>query len=224
VIALGLAAIAAATVRPGDPRLFPPRPCAPHVIVFLTRNSYHAELALPVPWLRAQGGAAAEALDRLRPSPWVLVGWGDSRFFRQAGWSAERIRDALRALGPDNPSAIRLTPLNRAPDLAFRSGVLRIDLSQAGARRLMERLDRSFRIEGRRPLQIPTLQPSDQAAYFASVERFSIAKTCNEWTGQILNAAGLATTPMLDATPQGLMWEVRGQTGGQAVCREPRRR
>jgi hypothetical protein len=189
--------------------------------VFLTHNGYHAELALPAALLRSRARAAAEALDHLGPSPWVLVGWGDARFYRQAGWSAERVRDALRALWPDNPAVIRLTPLNRAPELALRHGVLRIELSEPGEERLSQRLDHAFRIVGGRPLQVPALKAGDKAKYFESVERFSIAKTCNEWIGQLLNAAGIATTPMLDAAPQGLMWDIRRQTGARPRCQAP---
>lgn len=218
-IAIGLMAITAATARPGNRSLYPPEPCAPHVTVFLTHNGYHAELVFPAALLRSRARATAKALDSLGSSPWVSVGWGDSRFYRQAGWSAERVRDALRTLWPDNPSVIRLTPMNRAPDLAFRRGILPIELSEPGAERLLQRLDHAFRIVGGRPVQVPALQVGDDAAYFESIERFSVAKTCNEWIGQLLNTSGLATAPMLDVAPQGLMWEVRRQAAARARCR-----
>lgn len=219
VLAAALVTIAAVTARPGDRSLYPPEPCAPRVEIFLTHNGYHAELALPAALLRSRRGAAAAALDHVGPAPWVLVGWGDARFYREGGWSPRRIADALRTLWPDNPSVIRLTSLSRRPDLAFRSGVLPVELSEPGAERLLQRLDQSFRLAGGRPVLVPALQAGDAASYFESVERFSFAKTCNVWIGQLLNAAGLATAPMLELLPQGLMWKVRRQADARP-CRQ----
>jgi len=211
-----LVAAAWATTRPGDPSLFPAQPGTPRLVVFLSHNAYHAELGLPTAFIRRQGGAAAAALDDLPPSPWVLIGWGDSRFYRTSGWSLARFRDGLHALWPNNPSVIRLTPLDREPDLAFKRGVLRVELSEPGAERLLERLDHSFRTVRGRPVRVPALQAGDPAAYFESVERFSIARMCNDWVGAVLNAAGLPTTPILDLAPQGLVWDVQLRTGAMA--------
>jgi len=214
VVAAALTAITLVTARPGDPTLFPPAPGAPQVVVFVSHNGYHAELALPTATVRRHGGASAAALDQLSAAPWVLVGWGDARFYRGTGWSMERFADGLRALGPGNRSVLRLTPLDRDPDEAFASGILRIALSERGAERLLRRLDRSFRTMGGRPIPVPAPQQQRPAVYFESVERFSIGKLCNNWSGELLNAAGVPTTPALHALPQGLMWDVRSRLNG----------
>ena len=157
----------------------------------------------------------ADALDHLELAPWVLVGWGDARFYTQTGWSFERIGDGLRALWPDNPSVLRFTPLDRQPDQAFEHGVLRLELSEAGAEQLLRRLDRSFGTAGGRTIPVPPRQASGSATYFQSVERFSVARLCNNWTGELLNAAGVPTMPVLHVLPQGLVWDVRRRSQAQ---------
>lgn len=202
-------ATALATAQPGDPAVFPPRPQEPSVTIFQSHNGYHAELALPVAVVRARGGPTADALNHLRPSPWVLVGWGDARFYMGSGWSFRRMGQGLAALWPDNPSVLRLTPLDRSPDQAFEGDVLRIELSAVGAERLLRRLDRSFRTAGARTIPLGAGQADGSVVYFQSVERFSVARLCNNWVGELLSAAGVPTLPALHALPQGLAWDVR---------------
>jgi hypothetical protein len=211
-----LAAVAAvfvgtalATAQPGDPAVFPARPQEPSLAIFQSHNGYHAELALPAAFVSGQRGATADALSHLRSSPWVLVGWGDARFYMGTGWSLRRIRDGLRALWPDNPAVLRLTPLDRSPDQAFERGVLRIEISERGAQRLLRRLDRSFQTAGGRTIPLAAGQSNGSAVYFQSVERFSVGRLCNNWVGQLLNAAGVPTLPALHALPQGLEWDIR---------------
>jgi hypothetical protein len=120
------------------------------------------------------------------------------------------------ALPPGNPSALRLTPLSRAPDRAFDGGVLRLELSQEGARRLLRRLDRSFRVRAGEPVEVTPKADHGAARFFESVEAFGPPRLCNNWTGDLLAAAGLPTTPMLHLSPQGLMLDLRWRSGGAA--------
>ena len=121
-----------------------------------------------------------------------------------------RILAAVRAaLPPSGPALLRLTPLSRRPDLAYDSGVLRRELTEGGARRLLQRLDRSFLVRGGRPVEAPSLGLHGDARYFESVERFGLPRLCNNWTGELLAAAGLPVTPALHLPPQGVMLDLR---------------
>jgi hypothetical protein len=211
IVLAGLALILLASARPADPDLYPPRPGQPTVEVFLVHNQFHAGLALPSQLWRGRGGPAGMAAAELPPRPWVLVGWGDARFYQGQGWSARRLREALDAiLPPPSPAVLRLTPLARAPDETFDRDVMRLALSRQGADRLMERLDRSFLQRSGRPVDT-TLPPApkDGARFFASTERFGLPKLCNNWVGELLAAAGLPTTPVLHLFAQGLMLDLR---------------
>lgn len=67
---------------------------------------------------------------------------------------------------------------------------------------------------GGRAIPVPARRPNWSAVYFQSVERFSVARLCNNWVRKLLNAAGVPTTPALHVLPQGLIWDVwlRSQT------------
>jgi hypothetical protein len=211
VVLASLALILLASARPADPDLYPPRPGQPTVEVFLVHNQFHSGLALPSQLWRGRNGPAALAVADLPPTPWVLVGWGDARFFQGQGWSGRRVWEAVDAiLPPPNPAVLRLTPLARAPDKAFGGGVMRLVLSRQGADRLLERLDRSFLQRSGRPVDA-TLPPAprDGARFYASAERFGLPKLCNNWVGELLAAAGLPTTPVLHLFAQGLALDLR---------------
>jgi hypothetical protein len=102
-----------------------------------------------------------------------------------------------------------LTPLSRDPGQAFESGVLRLELSREGAERMLQRLDGSFRLRAGEPTEAASTEDHGRARYFESVERFGLPKLCNNWTGDLLDAAGLPTTPALHLAPQGVMLDLR---------------
>ena len=81
---------------------------------YVIDNGFHTDIALPRDAVEASGGALAQAVRRLPPGPWVLVGWGDEAFFMAQGMSAARIVDGLRAMfAPNNRSVIRLVAIGR---------------------------------------------------------------------------------------------------------------
>ncbi|MGE5564633.1 MAG: DUF2459 domain-containing protein [Parcubacteria group bacterium] len=204
VLLLLLALIVAVTIRPGDPRLYPPKPGEPTVTVFLIDNGYHSDIAMPGEALARTGGVTARAARTLTPRSWVLAGWGDARFYMGQGWSVGRVLDGFRALfKPGNASVVQLIGLAEPPDRVWRTGVTRIVLSEAGFRRLVSRIDRAFAGDGRTPIGAEAPRAPDQR-FFKGAGTFNITHVCNEWAADALNAAGLGVTPALDALPFGL--------------------
>lgn len=201
--------------RPGDRRLFPVAAGAPAVTVYVVDNGLHTNLALPTAALRGRGGPAAAALDRLEPSPWVLVGWGDARFYVETGWSPARAADGLRALfAPGNRSVVMLEPIRTSPDRLYSSGVLEMRLSPAGFDRLAARLDRSFALSDGAPAGGPA-RGWGEARFFESREPFNYLHLCNHWTGELLHAAGVPVRPALSTVAAGLAWDLK--SGGRAL-------
>lgn len=201
------------TAKPGDKSLFPARPGEPSITVYLLDNGFHTDLSLPREAVMARGGPLARAAAMLAPRPWIAVGWGDASFYTRHGLSAARAKDAVRALfGRDNPSVVHLYGTTRRPDLAYAKGVARpIVLSREGFERLAARADRSFALRGGSPV-LP-LSPEPDEGFFDSVEHFGARKVCNHWTAELLNAAGLPTTGVLDGTAPGLMLDLRIRAG-----------
>jgi hypothetical protein len=209
--ALGAGALTAAVfgvVRPGNAQLFPAGAGDPGVTVYLVNNGFHSDLVLPTTALAVSAGTAARALKALSPAPWVAVGWGDAKFYTESGFSTARAQDALRALfGWRNPSVVMLEPLPAAPERLYRDGVSRLTLSQAGFAGLVRRLDGAFVTDGPAPVAYPA-SGWGMARFFRSGERFSIAHLCNHWAGELLNAAGVPTRPVLDTLAFGLAMDV----------------
>jgi hypothetical protein len=96
-----------------------------------------------------------------------------------------------------------------APDRTWGRGVRPITLSRAGLAALLARAGRSLAPgPGGAPLVAP-IRRVPAEAFFASNERFSLIHLCNHWTAELLNAAGLPVTPVLDALPAGLALDLQ---------------
>ncbi|MBC6982755.1 DUF2459 domain-containing protein [Caulobacter sp. 17J80-11] len=217
LVALGVAGLLLLALlsyrRPGDPQLYPVAPGQPAVVVYVVDNGMHTNLALPTEALKAHGGPSAQALARLKPSPWVLVGWGDARFYVESGMSPARALDALRALfAPGNRSVVMLGPLHASPDKLYSTGVVKLRVSPEGFERLAERLDRSFALRDGAPQGGPVRGWGD-AHFFESVETFSYLHLCNHWIAELLNAAGLPVRPGISTVPAGLVHDLKTRAG-----------
>ncbi|HWA62702.1 MAG TPA: DUF2459 domain-containing protein, partial [Caulobacteraceae bacterium] len=137
--------LALSTAKGGDRRLYPPG--ADAVTVYLVDNGWHSDLALPRSALGA--GPAGRAVALAGPGPWVMVGFGDTRFFMATSPPLSRAGDGLRALfAPDNPAAIRFDALAARPDRLWRDGVTPVRLSPAGLAAVVARIDRSIALDG----------------------------------------------------------------------------
>ncbi len=203
-IVVGLVFLALVTARNGDKALYPPKG-GDAVTVYLVDNGFHTDLALPHALLN--GHLVASAAARVTDLPWVAVGWGDKHFFLERGFSGARVVDGLRALFvPGNPSAVRIDGLPRRPDQLYAAhGVHALRVSRAGLARLLGRIDRSLAVDSRGQAMPVTAPPTPDSGFFESVETFSLAHLCNHWTADLLDAAGVATTPVLDTFPFGLV-------------------
>lgn len=219
---VGLAVAAVATSRKGDPALYPPAEGEAGVEVYVVRNWLHANLAVPSDALRAPG-PAAEAMAMLpNRGEWVLLGWGDARHYRERGKTPLRLLDLWRSfLVPGNPSVIHFQSLAEAPTPeTIGKPVLRLRLSKSGFERLRTRLDKSFALGGGRPVVAGRGRDPD-ALFFRSVERSDLLHVCNHWAANLLDAAGVPTTPVADTVTAGLAWDLQRRAFAEPVAGEP---
>lgn len=211
-MALALVLITLATARNGDQSLYPP-PAGRGVSVYLVDNGFHTDLAIPAGALAGRrAGAAAAAVAGGRP--WVLVGYGDRRFYIDQGPVQDRALDGLRSLVmPHNPAVLRFDGLATSPDRVWRDGVRPIRLSPAGLAALAAAVDASLAAgPGGAPVPVPgAVDP--QSGFFAARAPFSLVHLCNHWTADMLHAAGLPITPVLDTLPAGLKLDLHVRAG-----------
>jgi uncharacterized protein (TIGR02117 family) len=196
-----------ATARPGDPALYPPGPGA-GVTVYLIDNGFHSDLALPREAVLAAGGPLAAATAETTHAPWVLVGWGDAKFYEADSPWQGRIPDGLRALLGGRPTVVHLEGVG-PPERTWTTGVRRLAISRAGLAAIIRRVDRSLVLAAGAPAMDPAApRPADEA-FFESREGFSLFHLCNHFTSDLLDAAGLPTTPVLDTTVEGMALDLK---------------
>jgi uncharacterized protein (TIGR02117 family) len=207
-----LVLVTLATAKRGDPALYPPK-AGDAQMVFLIDNGFHSDLAIPRAAILAHGGPLARAAAAIGPDPWIMIGWGDARFYEATTPWQGRVLDGLRAALGGRPTVVHLQGVAEQPDVAWRAGIHRVALSQAGLAALLARADRAFAVDADgAPIVVPV--PRDPGeVFFRSGEGFSLVHLCNHWTGELLNAAGLPTTPVLDTLPAGLWLDLQLRAG-----------
>lgn len=186
-----------ATARHGNSRLYPARENP--VPVFVLNYGFHTDIALPTDLVLARGGRLAEAARAAGNWKWIVIGWGDESFYTGTGFSAARAVDGLRSLfWPGNPSVIRITGLNVQPDHAYQStDIATLALSPEGFEAMAKSMEASFLAEPGAPLVASGMRDMP-GIFYPARENFSAAHTCNNWTSDQLDAAGLPTTPFID--------------------------
>ena len=186
--------------RPGDP-IFLDRPETGGVTVHILNNGFHTDIAVPRAALEAGGGPLAEASRSAGPGDWILIGWGDAKFFVDQSPMEGRIADGLRAFfRPGNASVVMLDPETGDPSRRFLPESRRsLTLSTEAFARLRGRVEASLALVDGRP-RLSTARPGDGARFFASHEHFWIGYLCNSWTVRVLNAAGLPIRPLRSVT------------------------
>jgi uncharacterized protein (TIGR02117 family) len=212
IVCLLLLLLTLATARGRNASLYPPK-AADVVTIYLIDNGFHSDIAVPTAAIEAHGGALSRAARATSAMPWMLIGWGDARFYEASTSALSRIPDGMAALIGGRPTVVHLEGVWGQPDRVWKSGVRPIRLSQAGLAALLARADRSLVRGGDGGPVMSPIHREPGEAFFASRERFSLVHLCNHWTADLLSAAGLPTTPVLDTLPAGLRFDLRLRAG-----------
>lgn len=186
---------------PGDPALWPGTAEGPGVEISLLDNGFHTDLAVPRAALEARGGPLAEAVKSLPPGDWILIGWGDAKFYVDQSPISDRLPDGARAFfRPGNPSVIMLDPTQRDPRQTFaEDGRRDFRLSAAAFDAMAAHVEASLDLSSG-GARIAAARAGDDARFFASREHFWIGRLCNHWTAGVLNAAGMSVRPVAAIT------------------------
>lgn len=203
---VGLIAALATFTLPGDGARWRAAPGAPGVELHLLDNGFHTDLAVPRAALEARPGPLAEAVRRLAPGDWILIGWGDAKFYVDQSPMEGRLPDGARAFfRPGNASVIMLDPAQTDPRAEFdEEGRRTFRLTPAGFEALAARVEGSLDLSTGAP-RIAAAREGDDARFFASHEHFSIGHLCNHWTAGVLNAGGLPIRPFRSITSGEVM-------------------
>ena len=221
-LALAIIVLAGATARTADPALWPPKPGAPAIDIFVVSHGYHAGLAFNTAQLaqaaKRDGNAALIAVtERFAGYPFVEVGFGEERFYASVPTvAAFDFGLAFRALfNPGNATVMHVVGLPSEPQRVFPSSdIVRVPLSEAGFARLRAAVDRAFARPGEPPMpQVTGKGLYGASLFFRANGAFHIFNVCNHWVSDMLSAAGLPMTPVLDTVPPGLLLDLKWRAG-----------
>jgi uncharacterized protein (TIGR02117 family) len=214
-----LAGLVIVTARPGDPRLFPAGREGLEVV--LVSNGYHAGLALP----RGQVADLASAREwqalasvstRFQHYEWIEVGWGDAAFYRSTPTTDDlQWRLAWQALsGQGAGTALHVVGVEGELEQAFpAASLVRIRLSPEGFARLGLKLEESFASDGSRQPQEMGPGLYGPSLFYKATGRFNLFRVCNHWIADLLDAAGVPTTPLIAVLPAGLLADLKWRSG-----------
>jgi uncharacterized protein (TIGR02117 family) len=221
VLIIGLALATWLTARRGDESLYPPKAGQRTVTIYLVDHGYHAGIVLPraavAEFASGRGyPALVNVSERFAAYPWLELGWGDEGFYRHVPTVGSlSVGLALRAFFmPGNPSVLHVVGVQPDPAQVFgASALIPIELSLNGFDRLLGRLEATF--AAKQPGLIEDLGPGlyGPSRFFRAVGTFHLFRVCNHWVADLLNAAGLPTSPILATAPPGLLLYLRWRVG-----------
>ncbi len=228
VILVAFVIAVVATARSGDAALYPPAPDAPTVGILVSHNGYHSGVLLPraaVAALASQRGHGAliAATERFAAYRWIEIGRGEETFYRKVPTPGAAVLHPGVMLGalfrPGNAAVLHVVGAFD-PRIAFPEAHLAaLDLSEAGFARLVAQLDASF---ARDDAGLPRdLGPGiyGPSRFYGAVGSFNVLHVCTRWVADLLDAAGVPTSPALALMPQGLFLDLAVRSGVTALPR-----
>lgn len=225
LVAVAIAAFVVAGLAvlgdPADVTLYPIKAGRPSIAVYVVGDSFHSGLTAPTAALLANPGPTAAAVRRLAPQAWTSLGWGDAKFYQHQGWGAARMLDLVRSmLAPGNASTAHVAGVDDPAADIRHPDILRLRLTPAGFRALQRRLDASFALTAGQPvLEVRGTGAND--LFFVGRGHASLLAECNQWTGELLHAAGVPTSRLMDTTAPSLFFDLRVRAHAEPVARHP---
>lgn len=171
--------------------------------IYLLSNEIHTDIAIPVRNEVFDWETFIDPKDfKQRPSEWIEIGWGDRQFyFEMPTWDKFNLKLGLDALLLPDPAIIHVNYLDSHPK--NYPSARRIQISYATYKKLVETMRERFQLKNQKPILIPNKGYTETDNFYESYGSFSLLRTCNVWTAQILGEVGLKR-PLWSPTKYGL--------------------
>jgi uncharacterized protein (TIGR02117 family) len=169
-------------------------------VVYLVRHGWHTDLAIPSRELRGNMTVFQQIFPGLKI---LVVGFGKRTFVTAP---VKTIGDLV--VGPfPGPGIILATGLSVPPDTAYNDGITAtLTLPPGGAERLSDFIWKSLKTDHGEPVKLrPGFFPG--SIFYYTQTRYAGSRTCNTWTAQALQAAGLNINPTGDV----FSWQTMSQ-------------
>lgn len=179
--------------------------------LWLIGNGFHSALGLRT----RDAGPRLRALAGDPRAEWMLIGWGHADFFQ-----AKRVTPwlCLKASLLPGRSALHLVPLRRPVETAHpRSDIVSFHVSAQAMKSLRGHLEAAFaRESGRERLLGRGYFASSR--FYAGRKRFYFPNTCNAWTANALENAGIPASGVTTFLATELV-RVAGKHGRRVASR-----
>lgn len=167
------------------------KPARGSVTIHVATNGYHSGLILPVSTEGEDWSLIIRPTDLPDPDDagnWLLFGWGDREFYLNTPtWSALRPSTVVVALLGSDQSLVHVDHLTDPREVPSARAVR---LTPAEYRRLTAFVRASMALDAEgRGVATPGYGSLD--VFYAAQGRYSALRTCNVWTGEALEAAGV---------------------------------
>ena len=174
--------------------------------VFVVRQDWHTGLVINVADIPDQNWPV---LRDFRAARYLEVGWGDRGFYPAR---EPTLWLGFKALFWPTPGTLHVVGIPGAvEDFAPQNDVVALKLTPSDMERLYLRLSASFDLDvnGNPVMLGPGLYGDSR--FYASREVFSLVKTCNVWTAQVLRDAGVPVKPFLFWSASSLLSQLQSQ-------------
>ncbi|MCH8552236.1 MAG: DUF2459 domain-containing protein [Natronospirillum sp.] len=168
--------------------------------VHITRYSWHTGVVIAAEDLH---DALAFVPDYLGEAPYYEFGWGDAEYYQRGEDSPWLMAPA--ALWPTD-SVMHVVALPDHPDDYFpASEVMSLSVDEAGMIAMTEAIAASFELDEEGAVQPGGAGLYARSLFFTGEGRFHLRRTCNTWTLEMLQAAGLPVEPSGVIRASGVM-------------------
>ncbi len=172
------------------------------ITIYVSDNGIHTSLILPMETLQKNWRLRAPASDlRAKDTQfdWVMFGWGDQDFYVETPtWSDLRPGTALSAFIGSGQTVIHVDHLRSPIDIEM---IEPVRLTPAQYAKLTQSIDAQFA-----PISTAIAGYGDYDAFYPAEGRYSLAHTCNVWTGNRLSDAGVKVGAWSPFAEGVMMW------------------
>jgi uncharacterized protein (TIGR02117 family) len=171
--------------------LYPPEPGDPVKTIYVVSHGWHTGLVLDIKDICGQKNLVPGFFNQSKA---IEFGWGDEGFYKSIKFSLWKTVKA--ALLP-TPTVLHLVDLRFSVVTHFpESGVVKIDLSEAGFKNLCDYIESSFLKNAKGEIIEDGPGIYGRSRFYRSHESYFFPKTCNVWTATALRKAGCPITPV----------------------------
>jgi uncharacterized protein (TIGR02117 family) len=157
----------------------------PTEAIYVISGGWHTELGLPV---QAITGSLAALKPEFPNARYLVFGWGAHDYYMS---QHPGIGDLLRAAA-SGPAVMLVIPLEISPEAFFgAANVLALPAPPGGIERLSGFLSDYLAVDKEGPPRRIATGPYPQSVFYASIGTYNLGHTCNTWTAEALQVAGL---------------------------------